>query len=105
MRSGWRVWMLCMTDHEMSVREVLEGQLALAEALLLAVSHRDEVMAAIDRAADAEAGVTAVQELLGIDHTPARAVLDMQLRRFATKERANTEEHCAELRRELDRLG
>ena len=56
-------------------------------ALLKALDQLDEVIALIRRSASAEVARTGLMELLDIDDTQARAILDMQLRHLAALER------------------
>lgn len=68
-------------------RERDEERLAILDALVAAMHRRDEVIDVIASSPDPKAAQQAVAALLRIDHAPARAVLDAQLRLFTTSYR------------------
>jgi DNA gyrase/topoisomerase IV subunit A len=72
---------------EPSELELLDDRLATLETLLLAIERRGELGDAIAAAADAEAAVSEVQQILGVSRVHATEVLNMQWRRWTTADR------------------
>ncbi|HEY0773995.1 MAG TPA: DNA gyrase subunit A, partial [Nocardioidaceae bacterium] len=67
--------------------------------LAKALDALDEVIALIRRSATVEDARTGLMQLLDIDEIPARAILDMQLRKLAALERQAIMDRLAELER------
>ena len=88
-----------------AARQGLEARLAIAEAMLLAISRRDEVLRLVGDADDDDAAREQLQSLLGVDLVSANAILDMQFRRLPTSQRAIIRRHRDELLQQLRDLG
>jgi DNA gyrase/topoisomerase IV subunit A len=67
--------------------ELLDDRLQMFDALLLALEQRDELGDAIAAAADEEAAVSEVQQILGVAREPAIEVLNMSWRRWTSEGR------------------
>lgn len=94
-----------MRNHERAKeRETAENRLEIMEALVLASSQRAEVIEVVGNAENTNTAELAVRDLLGVGEVPARAVLDAQLRRFTSRERANLTASRDELRAYLEGL-
>lgn len=85
-------------------REMAEMRLEILEALVLASSRRAEVLEVVGHAEDFDTAELAVRDLLGVGEVPARAVLDVQLRRFTSRERTQLTSRRDELRAYLEGL-
>jgi DNA gyrase/topoisomerase IV subunit A len=72
---------------EPSEIELLDDRLAIINVLLLALERRGELGDAIAAAADAEAALNEVQQILGVPREHAIEVLNMQWRRWTSAER------------------
>lgn len=84
-------------------RERLEHRLVVMDALCAAQARREEVVAAVAEADDADQAAARITELLGLsDEVAASAVLDQQVRRWTRQERERMERTRDELRAELD---
>ncbi|WP_148076996.1 DNA gyrase subunit A [Nocardioides aurantiacus] len=79
-----------------------QERLTLLDALIAATSRRDEVFAVLSRSEDPERAVSELRQLLSIEEIPARAIVDLQLRRFTSGERQKLADMRAELLSELD---
>ena len=77
-------------------------ELQLLEALAQAFGRREEVFAAIESAETPDEARDAEAKLLGMDELQARAVLDMQARRWTQGEQRKIVDHIAVLRAELE---
>jgi DNA gyrase subunit A len=74
-----------------------EEEAHILRALLKALDMLDEVIALIRASNTTEAARDGLMELLEIDETQARAILDMQLRRLAALERQKIQDRHTEL--------
>jgi DNA gyrase subunit A len=81
-------------------RQVSES-LAMYEALVMAMERRREVFEVVEAASDPDAAIAGVQRLLNVNEVEARAVLDVQLRRFTARDRARVVEERDRLRTSL----
>jgi DNA gyrase/topoisomerase IV subunit A len=79
-------------------------RLAILDAFLLAVKHRDRVLAAVAGARDPDEARRSVAELLGIDEGTAAAevVVDARLRSFSQSKVAEVQSERDALKRRLD---
>ena len=77
-------------------------ELQILEALAQATERREEVFAAIAPAETQDEARAAVAKLLGVGEIRARAVLDMQARRWTQGEQRKITDHIAVLRAELE---
>ena len=94
-----------MRDAERSEqREQAERMLQTLEALVLASSRRTEVLETVGQATDFDEAELAVRELLGVGEIAAKAELDVQLRRFTSRERAHLTSRLDELRLHIQEL-
>lgn len=85
----------------MNAKEQLQkihAELTILEALILGIDRRDEVFDAVENSENDQQASLAVCKLLGIDSVQARAILDMQVRRFTHAQRQKLEEHVAQLK-------
>ncbi len=89
-----------MIDNEQ--RKHAEERLAVLEAMVAAFEHRVEVFDVISDSESAEEAVGRLAALLAIPEVHAHAVLDLQSRRFARRERARVIDERDFIRRELD---
>ena len=89
---------------EPSEIELLDDRLAIIEVLLLALERRGELGDAIAAAADAEAAVDEVQQILGVAREPAIEVLNMQWRRWTSEGRRELAHRRDELQARRDEL-
>lgn len=71
-----------------------QGHLA---ALVAALDRRDEVIEVVANSPDKASALSGVAQLLGIDESQAQTVLDVQLVRFAVKERDRLREQLESL--------
>lgn len=78
------------------------AELQILEAVVQALERREEVFAAIEGAETQDEARAAVAKLLGVGEMEARAVLDMQARRWTQGERRKITDHIAVLRAELE---
>ena len=92
-------------DESAERRASIEARLGIFEALVSAADNRDEVFQIISSAEGADEAVRALQDRLHIGEDPAHAILDAQLRRFTSRERARLVAIRDEIRTELGRLG
>lgn len=86
MRFLRRTWRATVTRGGSSPPNVTNAQ--THEALAFAAAHRVEVFEAVCAAADLDAAVHQVAELLGVNSDQAMIVLDTPLRRFTRRDRA-----------------
>ncbi|MGP9488236.1 DNA gyrase subunit A [Glutamicibacter sp. 287] len=82
-------------------KESLGRSLQLLQALAQAIDRRAEVFAAIEKTDSHAAAVASLGDLLQVDESGARDVLDMQVRRFTGEERQKLDEHLTVLRAQL----
>ncbi len=85
-------------DPRNHTREALE----ILEAIVQAMDRREEVFAAIEATETLDEAAAAVAKLLSVGEIQARAVLDMQVRRWTQGERRRITGHVAVLRAELE---
>jgi DNA gyrase/topoisomerase IV subunit A len=82
-------------------RDAERQRLKLLDAMVSAFERRREVFDVIEQSATADVAQRALTELLGVDEICAMAILDLQARRFAMRERQRIVEERDELRRHL----
>jgi DNA gyrase subunit A len=95
----------CWIEHQIEVIQrrtrfrlrKAEEEAHLYRGLVKALDAIDEVIALIRRSETVEVARDGLMELLEIDESQARHILDMQLRRLAALERQRIIEHLAEL--------
>ncbi|WP_405058032.1 hypothetical protein OG474_35575 [Kribbella sp. NBC_01505] len=90
------------------MRSELEGvqqQLSIFEGLLIALDHRDEMLAIVARSTTVDAAARELSLQLGLTDIQVQAVLDVQVRRFAAEERTKIAVRVEELRDHLAQLG
>ncbi|WP_404288255.1 DNA gyrase subunit A [Glutamicibacter arilaitensis] len=85
-------------------KEALSQSMQLLQALALAIERREEVFAAIEKSDSPVSAVTTLSDLLKVDESGARAILDMQAHRFTGEGRRKLDEHLTVLRGQLDAL-
>ncbi len=85
-------------------REGLEVSMGILRAIVRAIEHREELFACIKHAPSTDAAAAAVHTLLGVSEDGARAILDMQVRRFSDAERERIQAQLVQLDAELDSL-
>lgn len=85
-------------------RESLEVSMGILRAIVRGIDHREEVFACIKDAPSTDAAAMAVHKLLGVSEDGARAILDMQVRRFSDAEREKFAAQLVQLDAELDSL-
>lgn len=83
-------------------RENTLEKLKILEALVQAIDRREEVFTAIESAETVEEASHVLETLLNVEESPARAVLDMQARRWTQSERRKIVDHIEEVRTELE---
>ena len=91
-------------DDRAERRKQAEMRLQILDALVLATSRRTELWEAVGQADEVEDAERRVRDLLGVGEVPAKAVIDAQLRRFTSRERARLVSMRNELRRSIDGL-
>jgi DNA gyrase/topoisomerase IV subunit A len=89
---------------EPSEIELLDDRLAILDALLRALERRGELGDAIAAAADEEAAVSEVQQILGVAREPAIEVLNMSWRRWTSEGRRELAGRRDELQARRDEL-
>ena len=82
-------------------RRECEARMHILEAVAAAVNRREELLTLVAEATDVDAAVVAVRKLLNTDEVAAEAVVDLQVRRFATSQRAKIQEQLLGLRAQL----
>jgi DNA gyrase/topoisomerase IV subunit A len=89
-----------MDDRE---REAAQQRLQVLELVEAALGRRDEVFAVVDAAADEDEAEQRIRELFEVQEPYiARAVLDLQVRRWTRSQRERIAAQVAELRHLLD---
>ncbi|GAA0951029.1 hypothetical protein GCM10009554_51850 [Kribbella koreensis] len=85
--------------------EAAEQRVRIFEGILVAVDRRVELLDIVANAASTDVALQALSRHLGLDEIQAQAVLDLQVRRFSTGERAkiveilaSAKEYVADLR-------
>jgi DNA gyrase/topoisomerase IV subunit A len=86
----------------MDAQDKTRDELQLLEAMVQANDRREEVFSAIETSETPDEARAAVAKLLGVGEILARAVLDMQARRWTQGERRKITDHLAMLRAELE---
>ncbi|NKG20175.1 DNA gyrase subunit A [Paeniglutamicibacter terrestris] len=86
----------------MDAQDKTRDELQLLEAMMQAIDRREEVFAAIETSETQDEARAAVAKLLGVEEILARAVLDMQARRWAQGERRTITDQLAMLRAKLE---
>lgn len=87
-----------LSPHE----EQLERQLAVLDAVLLAASRREEVLAAVAGARDADEARQSIAHLLDVTNDAALAVVEVRLVRFSQREVARLAAERELIRTHLD---
>jgi len=88
---GWKELLQAHIDHEKAVYrrgfefdlKKIQNRLHIIEGLLKAYDMIDEVIQTIKTAADTKSANIALQKLLGIDETQAKAILDLKLSKLS----------------------
>ncbi|MFJ4210474.1 DNA gyrase subunit A [Paenarthrobacter sp. NPDC089675] len=83
-----------MDQYERQMRE----ELAILEALMLAIDRREEVFLMIEDSEHVNEAIRRVAHLLGVGMVASRAVLDVQARRFTRDQREKSAFRAAEIR-------
>jgi DNA gyrase/topoisomerase IV subunit A len=65
--------------------ELLRIRLGVLDAFVIAIERREELMRVVGEAAGSDEAHTTVMQVFGLDEVQAHAVLDLQVRRFATR--------------------
>lgn len=108
----WREMLQAHIDHEKEVYlrgynfdlKKIKDRLHIIEGLLKAISMIDEVVKTIRSSSDSKSANIALQKLLSIDETQAKAILDIKLARLAHLEVNKLEKEKGELEAERDRI-
>jgi DNA gyrase subunit A len=85
-------------------RERVREMLAITHALVVVAEDMSRFMALVFDAADPDAALVAIQSAYEFDEVEARAVLDLQARRFSAAERHKLSVARDQLLRELEEL-
>lgn len=88
-------------DSSIENREQWAQRARILEAVSSAIARRDEVMGVVSSADSPEAARCALIDLLAIDEVGARAILELQLRRFTLSTKAQIEAELSEHRKKL----
>ncbi|MFR9806266.1 hypothetical protein ACL02T_28840 [Pseudonocardia sp. RS010] len=72
------MWRFTTDEIRATATHIVEGRLGMLTAITAATGRYAEVVAAVAGAEDRAAARAAVRELLGVDETAARAVLDLR---------------------------
>ncbi len=81
--------------------ESIEQQLSIFEGLLIAVDHREEMLAIVANSTTVDEAARSLSNQLGLTVVQAQAVLDLQVRRFAVEERAKLAVRVDEIRDQI----
>ncbi len=108
----WREMLQAHLDHEREVYvrgynfdlKKIKNRLHIIAGLLKAISMIDEVVQTIRNSSDSKSANIALQKLLEIDETQAKAILDIKLARLAHLEVNKLEKEKGELEAERDRI-
>lgn len=108
----WREILQAHIEHEIKVYECgynydlkkIKARLHILEGLLKAISMIDEVIKTIRGSSDSKSANVALQKLLDIDETQAKAILDIKLARLAHLEVAKLQKEKEELIKEKERI-
>ncbi|MEV6410841.1 DNA gyrase subunit A [Kribbella sp. NPDC051718] len=84
--------------------EPAEQRVRIFEAILLAVDRRTELLDLVASSTSLDESLQAVSREFDLDDIQAQAVLDLQVRRFATNERAKIVEILASAREHVAHL-
>lgn len=109
---SWKEALAAHLEHEKEVyREAfcfdlrkIKARLHIIEGLLKAIDMIDEVIKTIKQAADTKNASIALQRLLNIDETQAKAILDIKLSRLAHLEVSKLIKEKGDLELERDRI-
>lgn len=102
---GWKDLLLTHLDHEKIVYQrgfefdlkKINARLHILEALMKAISMIDEVVKTIKQSADTKNASIALQRLLSINETQAKAILDLKLSRLTHLDISKLEKEKGEL--------
>lgn len=83
----------------------MREELAILEALMLAIDRREEVFQMIEDSEHVNEAIRRVARLLGVGMVASRAVLDVQARRFTRDQREKSAFRAAEIRSMLGEGG
>ncbi|MFL4472981.1 DNA gyrase subunit A [Paeniglutamicibacter sp. MACA_103] len=86
----------------MDPRNNTRAELQILEAIVQAIDRRAELFTAIEATQTHDEAIAAAAKLLGVGEIQARAVLDMQARRWTQGELRKITDHIAVLRAELE---
>lgn len=79
----------------------MRDRLAILDAMSGVIERRQELMEVLASASDADAARGEIQTRFGFSEAQALAVLDLQVRRFAGRERSRIIEEAQDIRRQL----
>jgi len=82
----------------------MRDRLAILQAMAIAIERRHELMDVIGSAADADAARQEIMTHFAFSDMQAVAVLDLEVRRFADRERRGISDEADEIRRRLNQL-
>lgn len=88
-----------MDDRSDALRQRIE----ILSAVLAAIDRRAEVWALVGTSSTADEARANLEDLLGISSVAARAVLDLQVRRFAVQEVSRIREELEQLQQQTAR--
>lgn len=109
---NWKQLLQAHLDHERTVYvrgfnfdlKKINARLHIIEGLLRAISVIDEVIQTIKQSQDSKSANCALQSLLSIDESQAKAILDIKLSRLAHLEIVKLENEQSGLFKERDRI-
>jgi DNA gyrase/topoisomerase IV subunit A len=81
--------------------ERMRDRLAILDAMCTVIERRQDLMNVVASAADSDDGRAVISAHFGFNDTDATAVLDLQVRRFADRERRRILVEADGLRRQL----
>jgi DNA gyrase subunit A len=87
-----------MTDQD---RRELTERLQILDAIAVGAEQRVELLEIVASSPDAESARARVSETFGLNLAQSAAILDMQIRRFAAKERNRLTDERDDVRRRL----
>lgn len=109
---GWKELLQSHLDHEHQVYirgfnfdlKKINARLQIINALMKAISMIDEVVKTIKAAKDSKSANLALQNLLGINETQAKAILDLKLSRLTHLDITKLQDEKTSLEREKSRI-
>lgn len=109
---GWRDMLQAHLNHEIEVYtrgfqydlKKCEARIHILDGLIAAYDMIDEVVATIKSSQSSSAANTALQKLLSIDETQAKAILDLKLAKLSKLDISKLKNEHAELAKEVARI-